>query len=100
MRWTKPPPASARRSIQNANIILGATFDSSLDGQIRVSVVATGIDYVASEHVQPARPTVAVTTSKPQLQRRSLRPLLATESAENSLAALTQRMKREHQASG
>jgi cell division protein FtsZ len=28
----------------DANIILGATFDSSLDGYIRVSVVATGID--------------------------------------------------------
>ncbi len=27
-----------------ANIILGATFDSSLDGIVRVSVVATGID--------------------------------------------------------
>src|SRR5579862_9366891 len=29
---------------EEANIILGATFDSSLDGVVRVSVVATGID--------------------------------------------------------
>ena len=29
---------------QDANIILGATFDESLEGIIRVSVVATGID--------------------------------------------------------
>jgi cell division protein FtsZ len=29
---------------EDANIILGATFDSSLEGVIRVSVVATGID--------------------------------------------------------
>ena len=29
---------------EDANIILGATFDESLDGVIRVSVVATGID--------------------------------------------------------
>src|SRR4051812_16972005 len=29
---------------QDANIILGATFDESLEGVIRVSVVATGID--------------------------------------------------------
>ncbi len=28
----------------DANIILGATFDDSLDGKIRVSVVATGTD--------------------------------------------------------
>src|SRR5208283_6028368 len=29
----------------DANIILGATFDESLDGIVRVSVVATGIDH-------------------------------------------------------
>jgi cell division protein FtsZ len=28
----------------DANIILGATFDEALDGQVRVSVVATGLD--------------------------------------------------------
>jgi len=33
---------------QDANIIVGATFDESLDGIIRVSVVATGIDQAAS----------------------------------------------------
>ena len=32
---------------EDANIILGATFDSSLEGVIRVSVVATGIDLEA-----------------------------------------------------
>ena len=31
---------------EEANIILGATFDESLDGIVRVSVVATGIDKV------------------------------------------------------
>ncbi|MCC7348092.1 MAG: cell division protein FtsZ, partial [Variibacter sp.] len=35
---------------QDANIIVGATFDESLEGIIRVSVVATGIDLA----VQPA----------------------------------------------
>ena len=33
----------------DANIILGATFDEELEGLIRVSVVATGIDRAASE---------------------------------------------------
>jgi cell division protein FtsZ len=33
---------------QEANIIVGATFDESLDGIIRVSVVATGIDQIAT----------------------------------------------------
>jgi cell division protein FtsZ len=38
---------------QDANIIVGATFDESLDGIIRVSVVATGIDH-AFAHRQSA----------------------------------------------
>jgi cell division protein FtsZ len=56
---------------QDANIILGATFDESLEGIIRVSVVATGIDRnVSSEDVRPAapvrpiaRPAAAVTSA-------------------------------------
>ena len=40
---------------QEANIIVGATFDEGLDGIIRVSVVATGIDYIATT----ARPAAA-----------------------------------------
>jgi cell division protein FtsZ len=38
---------------QDANIILGATFDEELEGVIRVSVVATGIDKLASD-ISPA----------------------------------------------
>jgi cell division protein FtsZ len=38
---------------QDANIIVGATFDEGLDGIIRVSVVATGIDQ-AQRGIQPA----------------------------------------------
>ncbi len=38
---------------QDANIIVGATFDESLDGIIRVSVVATGIDQALTQR-QPA----------------------------------------------
>src|SRR5205814_173356 len=37
---------------QEANIIVGATFDETLEGLIRVSVVATGIDHI----VTAARP--------------------------------------------
>src|SRR4051812_23174918 len=40
---------------QNANIIVGATFDESLEDIVRVSVVATGIDNVGTtRQVQPA----------------------------------------------
>lgn len=38
----------------DANIILGATFEESLEGVIRVSVVATGIDSEVREDVTPA----------------------------------------------
>jgi len=36
-----------------ANIIVGSTFDSSLDGKMRVSVVATGIDVDQAELPRP-----------------------------------------------
>ncbi|HET7716326.1 MAG TPA: cell division protein FtsZ [Bauldia sp.] len=38
----------------DANIILGATFEEALEGVIRVSVVATGIDNEAREDSSPA----------------------------------------------
>jgi cell division protein FtsZ len=56
---------------QEANIIVGATFDESLDGVIRVSVVATGIDHIATA----TRPT----------------------STESRLAELTNRLKADSQ---
>lgn len=58
---------------KDANIILGATFDESLDGKIRVSVVATGL-----EEQQPA-----------QSQRES-----ATPEANQTIAKLTERIAR------
>jgi cell division protein FtsZ len=39
----------------DANIIVGATFDESLEGIIRVSVVATGIDHSAIRQTQPSQ---------------------------------------------
>ncbi len=38
---------------EEANIILGATFDSALDGVVRVSVVATGIDQATIDQIEP-----------------------------------------------
>jgi cell division protein FtsZ len=42
---------------QEANIIVGATFDENLDGIIRVAVVATGIDQAASGRLVSAPET-------------------------------------------
>ncbi|MFC5755964.1 MULTISPECIES: cell division protein FtsZ [unclassified Rhizobium] len=61
----------------DANIILGATFDESLEGIIRVSVVATGIDRAMGEGTdrvfQPAakpaiRPSAAVAPAPAAVQ--------------------------------
>ncbi|PKA43109.1 cell division protein FtsZ [Rhizobium sullae] len=61
----------------DANIILGATFDESLEGIIRVSVVATGIDRAmneaAAKNFQPAakpmiRPSAAVAPAPAAVQ--------------------------------
>ncbi len=51
---------------QDANIIVGATFDESLDGVIRVSVVATGIDQTATARLTqtPSAPAAAAPDSR------------------------------------
>ena len=53
---------------QDANIIVGATFDETLDGIIRVSVVATGIDKVAVAQSTPAQVRPAETTQRIKLE--------------------------------
>ena len=50
-----------------ANIILGATFDDSLEGIIRVSVVATGIDTIVAE--QGISPTVSDAGKREAVER-------------------------------
>lgn len=53
----------------DAHIIIGSAFDKELDGLMRVSVVATGIDSVAAE--QP-RPQVLTVSEAPRV--RQIRP--------------------------
>ncbi|EFO31036.1 cell division protein FtsZ [Roseibium sp. TrichSKD4] len=50
----------------DANIILGATFDESLDGIIRVSVVATGIEHeLLADFASPDTVTQTIAKSEP-----------------------------------
>ncbi|MPZ36712.1 MAG: cell division protein FtsZ [Rhizobiales bacterium] len=49
---------------QEANIIVGATFDENLEGIIRVSVVATGIDHAAEAKAPKAAATVSAPEAK------------------------------------
>jgi cell division protein FtsZ len=73
----------------DANIIVGATFDESLEGIVRVSVVATGIDIVAMEH-QPTHRRSPTTVAAPAPQAVAAASRLAELS--QTLRANTQRV--------
>ena len=57
---------------QDANIILGATFDENLEGVIRVSVVATGIDKAEAEVAERPVQSHANAHAAPAAQARAL----------------------------
>jgi cell division protein FtsZ len=62
---------------EDANIILGATFDSSLEGVVRVSVVATGIDLSAitvDDPTSAARMAEAAERMRAQIQQQRPQP--------------------------
>jgi cell division protein FtsZ len=63
---------------EEANIILGATFDSALDGVVRVSVVATGIDQEAIEQIEPVN---AQPRAEPLTRPRAFSPARAPRPA-------------------
>ncbi|CAN5283908.1 cell division protein FtsZ [soil metagenome] len=69
----------------DANIIVGATFDETLDGVIRVSVVATGI-----EQAQLARNAAAPAATE-------VAAIAAPASPDNRLAELTARLRADNQ---
>jgi cell division protein FtsZ len=76
----------------DANIIVGATFDETLEGVIRVSVVATGIDHAAMA-ARPA-PTLAVKSRAIAAPAPAVVAAQAsTAAAENRLAELTNRLR-------
>jgi cell division protein FtsZ len=53
---------------EDANIILGATFDQNLDGMVRVSVVATGIDSEDMPAFNPIETRIAEVTERPRIR--------------------------------
>jgi cell division protein FtsZ len=71
---------------QDANIIVGATFDESLDGIIRVSVVATGIEQAMVSRGLSASPAAAAPHAP-----------ASTGSPESRLADLTARLRADNQ---
>lgn len=76
---------------QDANIIVGATFDESLDGLIRVSVVATGIEQAQfNRNVTTSQPAAAVAPM-------AAAPTAAAAAPETRLADLTARLRADNQ---
>lgn len=78
---------------QDANIIVGATFDEALDGLIRVSVVATGIEQAAIARNSQGT-SAPVANAAPQVQQAPAAPAAA---AESRLADLTARLRADNQ---
>src|SRR5262249_40903091 len=59
---------------QDANIIVGATFDEGLDGIIRVSVVATGIDQASLQQRPITAPEPRIAELRQKLRADQRRP--------------------------
>ncbi len=67
---------------QDANIIVGATFDETLDGIIRVSVVATGIEQAQiARNALPASVVTPAVTSAPDTRLAELTARLRADNA-------------------
>jgi cell division protein FtsZ len=75
----------------DANIIVGATFDESLDGIIRVSVVATGVDIAAAAPQAAAGPAQAMPAPRSPSPPAASGP--RSEPHESRVAELAQRLK-------
>jgi cell division protein FtsZ len=103
---------------QDANIIVGATFDESLEGIVRVSVVATGIDNTgAADQIQPRKSALPELAAKlrndigriadraaptTMAEDASLRPMTHAAQTERSIpaasiASIAERLRRSPQ---
>jgi cell division protein FtsZ len=77
-----------------ANIIFGSTFDQNMDGKMRVSVVATGIDNAAMQPRPVQQPQLQVVAGRTVEQKRGFGPAPApvrevARSTTHSFANLT-----------
>ncbi len=61
------------------NIIFGAAFDPTLEGKIRVSVVATGMDAGAQAAIEPARTVAQPAAQRAQPAAQSHQPAAAPQ---------------------
>ncbi|WP_444464526.1 cell division protein FtsZ [Rhodobacter capsulatus] len=66
----------------DANIIVGSTLDPSMEGMMRVSVVATGIDAVVTQEIPVPRRSMAEPLKTAHVEPAPARPALAVTSAQ------------------
>jgi cell division protein FtsZ len=78
---------------EDANIILGATFDSSLDGIVRVSVVATGIDQPPNIHELSAAESRITEVAKRLRAETATRPIEVAQAAAYQEAAAAEHIR-------
>lgn len=70
-----------------ANIIFGSTFDPTIEGALRVSVVATGIDAEEVRRPQPTTVSVVQPVAQKQAEQQGAAPSFAQHGAGNAAAA-------------
>jgi cell division protein FtsZ len=74
----------------DANIIFGATMDSALEGRIRVSIVATGIDSIAGQQPLPIEPFTTIVGGRPKAAASAPAPQVAAVLLEAEEARATE----------
>ena len=71
---------------QEANIIFGSTFEEALEGSIRVSVVATGIEAAADAEHRPMPVGLTTVVSNAQIESVPVEPVVAEPPAAKTAA--------------
>jgi len=83
---------------QDANIIFGATLDGALEGRMRVSIVATGIDAVPGQKPLPIEPFTTIEGGRKSAPAPASKPEAPAQVAAELLAAEEARAEAEAQA--
>jgi cell division protein FtsZ len=76
----------------DANVIFGSTFDQSMEGRLRVSVVATGIDAALMTQTRPVAPTLSIISNGARKAATGFAPGLSAAVAAASMPGATHSM--------
>lgn len=82
---------------EDANIIFGSSFDASLEGKIRVSIVATGIDDRVKNYAEPVKKPEPVKEMPKEIVEETKAPVVA-ENMEEVLQRMSEAQSDEESA--